>query len=50
MKKLRELLKSKKAHKANPAAKEEPSPYAKRHKRKVPHGKFYGKKWYPESH
>ncbi|MGC2310369.1 MAG: hypothetical protein WA432_01970 [Candidatus Babeliaceae bacterium] len=47
-KKLREILKSKKAHRPNPANKEEPTPYDKRHNRKVPHGKFHGKRWEPQ--
>lgn len=52
IKKAKEELRSKKAHVAdhakNDAFQEQNTPEIKKHKGKVPHGKFYGKRWFPQ--
>jgi hypothetical protein len=48
-KKLREVLKSKKAAKPlTDPLKKNNTPYDKQHKGKVPRGKFHGKRWFPQ--
>lgn len=52
-KKRQDQQKSKKAHIPDPAKNdhfhEQDTPTEKSHKNKVPHGKFYGKRWFPEN-
>ena len=53
IKELKQKTQSKKAHipdhAKNDTFKEENTPEIKKHKGKVPHGKFYGKHWFPEN-